>query len=284
MYNRFTQLLESCNVTAAQVAQDTGIFASTFSDWKKGKSSPKIEKLQKIAAFFNVPLNFLIGKSPFDVWEDIQNDRQALLDYMYLPLEVKEILLGEQDINMLSLVEYIRFIDTNIESIRLSADGDFDIVLKGWASRLRQNAKKLSSDKMESKIFLVDNLVPVLGPVPSSASILAEENITSFEFANVANTDEYFYLTAIDESMKGAQINVGSQVLVRKQDSAEDGQIVVCRINGGDLTLKRFKQKGSTILLLAENPEFEPVIISDKEFANGHVQIYGVAKKVLNDL
>lgn len=281
MYERFLQLLRSCDVTAAQVSQETGITASTFSDWKKGKSSPKIEKLQKIADFFNVPMNFLIGKSPFDVWDYIKDNRQTLLDYMYLSATTKDILLGEQDINMLNLVEYIRFIDTNIESIHLSADGDFDIELKGWANRLRQRNRK---NKADGKIFLVDNLVPILGPIPSSASILAEENISGFEFADVDNSDEYFYLTVIDDSMKGAQIFSGSKVLVLKQDHADDGQIIVCRINDSDLVLRRFKQKGSTILLLAENADFDPIIFSSKGFASCQVEIIGVAKKVLNDL
>ncbi len=62
MYERFVSLLERDGVTAYKVAIDTGMPASTFSDWKKGKSAPKIEKLYKIAKYFNVPLEYFVDE------------------------------------------------------------------------------------------------------------------------------------------------------------------------------------------------------------------------------
>ena len=62
MYSKFEELLKVSGVTAYAVSKATGIPSSTFSDWKKGKSKPKIEKLQKIAEFFNVSVSdFLEG-------------------------------------------------------------------------------------------------------------------------------------------------------------------------------------------------------------------------------
>jgi transcriptional regulator with XRE-family HTH domain len=62
MYSKFEELLNEKGVTAYAVAKATGIPSSTFSDWKSGKSKPKIEKLQKIADFFNVSVTcFLEG-------------------------------------------------------------------------------------------------------------------------------------------------------------------------------------------------------------------------------
>ena len=58
MYEKFAELLASTGVKAADVARATGIIPTTFSDWKKGKSQPKIEKLQKIADYFNVQLEY----------------------------------------------------------------------------------------------------------------------------------------------------------------------------------------------------------------------------------
>lgn len=58
MYAKFEQLLVSHNIKAAQVAKKTRIPASTFSDWKKNKSSPKKEKLSLIANYFRVPPNY----------------------------------------------------------------------------------------------------------------------------------------------------------------------------------------------------------------------------------
>ena len=49
MYSKFEKLLNEKGVTAYEVSKATGIPNSTFSDWKTGKSKPKIEKLKKIA-------------------------------------------------------------------------------------------------------------------------------------------------------------------------------------------------------------------------------------------
>lgn len=60
MYKNFKQLLEERNITAYRVGKDTGIAQSTLSDWKTGKSAPKVDKLQKIAAFFGISLDDFI--------------------------------------------------------------------------------------------------------------------------------------------------------------------------------------------------------------------------------
>lgn len=63
MYERYLELLEENNCKSADVARETKIHPSTFTDWKKGKSAPKIDKLQKIAEFFNVNVEWLTGAS-----------------------------------------------------------------------------------------------------------------------------------------------------------------------------------------------------------------------------
>lgn len=60
MYDIFVQLLEQSGKKASDVSKATGIPSSTFSDWKKGKSSPKSEKLQKIADYFGVTVDYLV--------------------------------------------------------------------------------------------------------------------------------------------------------------------------------------------------------------------------------
>lgn len=60
MYKYFDKLLHKHKVTAYQVAKATGITNSTFSEWKKGTYRPKLDKLQKIAAYFGVSLEYLL--------------------------------------------------------------------------------------------------------------------------------------------------------------------------------------------------------------------------------
>lgn len=60
MYSRYVDLRDKKGVTDYAVSKATGIPQSTFTDWKSGKSNPKLEKLQKIAAYFEVPLEKLL--------------------------------------------------------------------------------------------------------------------------------------------------------------------------------------------------------------------------------
>lgn len=60
MYEIFEHLMKLNGYTAYKVSVETGIAQSTLSDWKKGKSTPKADKLQKIADLFKVSLNYLM--------------------------------------------------------------------------------------------------------------------------------------------------------------------------------------------------------------------------------
>ena len=60
MYKKYVRLRDSLGVTDYRVASDTGIPKSTFSDWKSGRSVPKINKLQKIATYFGVVIEALL--------------------------------------------------------------------------------------------------------------------------------------------------------------------------------------------------------------------------------
>lgn len=60
MYDTFEKLLKSKGLTASKVSQNTGIATSTFTDWKKGRYTPKADKMQKIADFLGVSVDYLI--------------------------------------------------------------------------------------------------------------------------------------------------------------------------------------------------------------------------------
>ena len=66
MYEIFKQLLEERHVTAYQVSKATGISTGSLSDWKNGRSSPKTEKLKKIADYFGVSVDYLMGNEDTD--------------------------------------------------------------------------------------------------------------------------------------------------------------------------------------------------------------------------
>lgn len=67
MYEVFDDLMKQKGVTATDVSKATGIARSNFTDWKMGRATPKIDKLQKIAEYFDVPLETFTSKRKPDV-------------------------------------------------------------------------------------------------------------------------------------------------------------------------------------------------------------------------
>lgn len=64
MYEKFAHLLQEKGVTPYRVHKETGVSQSTLSDWKNGKSVPKVDKLQLIADYFGVPVSYFLDEEP----------------------------------------------------------------------------------------------------------------------------------------------------------------------------------------------------------------------------
>ena len=125
-------------------------------------------------------------------------------------------------------------------------------------------------------------MVPIVGRIPAGIPLLAQETIVGYQpIPMLANADEYFCLRVSGDSMVGAGIPDGSVVLIRKQNCADDGNIVACMLNSDDATLKRYKQVGDTVLLIPENPKYKPFIVPVSDFENGTARIIGVAAQVI---
>lgn len=61
MYEKFAELLHQKGITPYRVFKETGVSQTTLSDWKNGKSVPKIDKLQKIADYLEVPVGYFLN-------------------------------------------------------------------------------------------------------------------------------------------------------------------------------------------------------------------------------
>lgn len=76
MYEIYCKLRDERNLKDADIVRETGITKSTFSDWKSGRSKPKNEKLQKIADYFDVSIDYLMtGKDTSEPREPQLNAR-----------------------------------------------------------------------------------------------------------------------------------------------------------------------------------------------------------------
>ena len=68
MYKKYEELLLKTGETSYQVSKATGVAQNTLSNWKTGRSIPKVDKLQKIADHFGVPVSFFLE----DTTEQVQ--------------------------------------------------------------------------------------------------------------------------------------------------------------------------------------------------------------------
>ena len=102
--------------------------------------------------------------------------------------------------------------------------------------------------------------LPLLGQVAAGQPLLAEENIEEYvQIPEIAGGEEGEYLLRVrGDSMMNAGILPDDIVVVRKQDTAEDGEIVVALV-GEEATVKRFFREADHVRLQPENETLEPI-------------------------
>lgn len=108
------------------------------------------------------------------------------------------------------------------------------------------------------------NAVPVIGKVTAGAPILAVENIEEYFPLpkQLARHDETFILHVKGTSMINAGIHDGDQIIVRKQNSVHNGDIVVALMDD-EVTVKRFFKEKNHIRLQPENDAMDPIYCLD---------------------
>lgn len=119
--------------------------------------------------------------------------------------------------------------------------------------------------------------IPVLGTVTAGLPILAVEDATDFfpipPDLNDSDRD-IFMLTIRGESMINAGILDGDQVFVRKQSTADNGDIVIAMTAEDEATCKRFFNETDHIRLQPENDTFEPIILDTVTILGRVVGLY----------
>lgn len=97
--------------------------------------------------------------------------------------------------------------------------------------------------------------------LPSEANAILEEYMTLP--SSMVGNEEMYLLYATGDSMIEAGIHAGDMVLVRRQETAKDGDIVVAWVDGEGNTLKRFRKEGKTIVLHPENSAMQDIRVQD---------------------
>lgn len=134
------------------------------------------------------------------------------------------------------------------------------LVKKGYIKKTELISRGLS---LANRITEGVTRIPLVGAAPAGLPIDAIENVEG-EYA-VDNTflpkGESFTLTVMGDSMKNAGILNGDLVLVKKQETANRGDIVVALING-EATIKRYMPGGAQVILQPENETFKPIVVT----------------------
>ena len=125
--------------------------------------------------------------------------------------------------------------------------------------------------------------VPLVGQIAAGAPTLAEENIEGYLHFDktFVRGDGNFFLKVKGESMRGAGICDGDLVLVKKQERAEPGEIIVAYLEG-EATVKYFSNQRGVIELRPAHPSYSPIRVSKEKYPD--FRILGKVRAVLRVL
>lgn len=114
MYSIFERLLQKYGITTYKVAKETGIAQSVFSSWKNGISTPKADKLQKIADYFGVTVEYMMtgkeepkekapelsARDERDIKKDLDSLREKLISKEFGPASYDGQDIPDEDIDL----------------------------------------------------------------------------------------------------------------------------------------------------------------------------------------
>lgn len=158
------------------------------------------------------------------------------------------------------------------EHLKALARKGFIEILPGTSRGIRLLMEEASND---------DQGLPLIGQVAAGEPILAQQHVESHYAVDPSlfkpNAD--FLLRVHGDSMKDIGILDGDLLAVHSTQVANNGQVVVARVDE-DVTVKRLQQKGHQVTLLAENEEFAPIEV---DLRHQHFAIEGLAVGVIRN-
>lgn len=123
--------------------------------------------------------------------------------------------------------------------------------------------------------------IPVLAKVAAGIPIEAIEDIVDWEEASDLPGEEgdYFGLVVKGDSMN-PEIKDDDVLIVRKQPTAENGQIAVVMVNGDEGTCKKWNKTDAGVTLTSLNPEYDPMMFTPEQVESMPVRVVGVVKEI----
>ena len=136
----------------------------------------------------------------------------------------------------------------------------------GFSPRVIANAKPA---RPRGAISIVDSpavQLPLMGRIAAGVPIEAISEVShhvAVPGTMLSGREHHYALEVQGDSMIEAGINDGDVVVIREQDTAENGDIIVALVDGSEATLKRYRRRGGMIALEAANAAYEPRILPE---------------------
>ena len=146
---------------------------------------------------------------------------------------------------------------------------------KGYIDKMNLKTRAIKIANSEPTVS-----VPIVGKVAAGEPILATQNIEDYFaigesfFSKSALQNDNFILKVQGESMIQIGINDGDYIIVSKQSTARNGEIVVAMTEDNEVTLKRFYKEQDHIRLQPENDALEPIILNNVVILGKAVGLY----------
>ena len=260
-------LLSNNNVSQIEVANKIGVSPQTFNTWVQGIAYPRMDKIQMLADYFSIRKSDLIEKR--------QNINTTMTIGERIKLRREKAGISQTDfakmikVTKQTLYKYEQGIITNIPSNKIeeiaNVLGVSPSYIMGWEDTKEEPAPKRKGI-----------VIPVLGHVAAGIPIEMIEDIIDTEEIpeDMAKHGEFFALKIKGDSMTPS-INNSDVVIVRQQEDAENGDIVIATVNGNDAVCKRLKKYSDGISLISLNPAYEPLYFNASDVQEAPVKIIG---------
>lgn len=124
------------------------------------------------------------------------------------------------------------------------------------------------------RLVAANESVPLYGKIAAGTPIEAIRNeVNTIEVPpSLLSKGEHYALEVEGDSMIKAGIHDGDTVIIRRSETAQNGDIIVALVDGEEVTLKRYRRAGNKIILEPENDDYEPRVLDpDRVQVQGHL-------------
>lgn len=266
--SKLKKLRQEFQMTQLQLADRLRLSKANISKYESDLVQPSHETLLEIAKLFDVSLDYLLGTEhrvkfiPSCLGDNIrQLRREACLTQREL---AEKLYRSESAVRMWELGKSEPDSDTLVNMAGIfGVSVDY---LLGTDSRLPAPTIRLVEPRR----------IPVFGSVAAGIPLEAITDIEDYEEINPEDypPGDYCALRIKGSSMEPRLLD-GDIVIVRVQNTIEDGEVAIVMINGDEATCKKIKKTPDGIMLISTNPVFAPLCYTNREIEQLPVRIFG---------